>query len=753
MTSSKKLLIVSTVALSCRLLLSSFFGHPWDMYVWIKSGEIALRNINIYTLENPADYPWGFYAYPPAWLYWLIISALVNMFSENIYLTIFITKLPIILSDISVGILLYRIALKLGFHERTALLVCMLWLFNPTVFFISSIWGMFDSMATLFMLLGLLNIIDGRYGRAGFYIGAGASIKILPALLIPPTIIFLIKDKKCNIREIIKNLVLIPAVVFSVISLPFLGTPIQYLKHILQHTESIGSFTYWVALSTIINISIFWPIPMIIYSVALLILYHKFKGGFTEYVKITAGSILLFLATSPKVNIQHTLIFIPLILLLKNFWEDRRFSSYFVSFILVSICWIISSIFVLKGYSIDWIGRIYAPETHEYGLWEVLLVVSAVAGGVLIFRLSFEALGLGKTVDKLINKMWGVLAIIISFIMIFTLQPTPVGIGLPKLEIRIAIPESVDSAFIPRSTVSIESFLKHYDVNYVVLAWSPDFINCYDMIDEDRDISQYARFRMGSNKWAIKDVKWLIEELHSRNINVLLGVYLNVEDIKPHYGIQGYSVDWIKKHPEVIGFDKVLLFNNTLRINNTYYINYSEYFSKKLAKIVYEMNFDGVYLMNWGSWRIRNIDYIIPLLQDLRKEIDKEIFIESLPVTNDVEHVLTLLSLADYVVLKTAPWVYTVYYVRTDNVTLTDYKNYITTLLDSLDKNDKKRLLFSLHVLDFVDGWITPASQLNVEAEELYSSGLRTGYAIYYTSRYVPYKISFIQSFIQEDVE
>ncbi|MEM1676815.1 MAG: hypothetical protein QW095_03125, partial [Nitrososphaerota archaeon] len=73
--------------------------------------------------------------------------------------------------------------------------------------------------------------------------------------------------------------------------------------------------------------------------------------------------------------------------------------------------------------------------------------------------------------------------------------------------------------------------------------------------------------------------------------------------------------------------------------------------------------------------------------------------------------------------------------------------------LDSLDKNDKKRLLFSLHVLDFVDGWITPASQLNVEAEELYSSGLRTGYAIYYTSRYVPYKISFIQSFIQEDVE
>ncbi|MEM0452265.1 MAG: hypothetical protein QW382_04010 [Nitrososphaerota archaeon] len=43
--------------------------------------------------------------------------------------------------------------------------------------------------------------------------------------------------------------------------------------------------------------------------------------------------------------------------------------------------------------------------------------------------------------------------------------------------------------------------------------------------------------------------------------------------------------------------------------------------------------------------------------------------------------------------------------------------------------------------LDFVDGWITPASQLNVEAEELYSSGLRTGYAIYYTSRYVPKSI------------
>ena len=74
----RRLVVILLIAFVSRIVLSPFFGHPWDMYIWFKSGELALSNINIYLLENPVDYPWGFYAYPPTWLYWLAIVAMVE---------------------------------------------------------------------------------------------------------------------------------------------------------------------------------------------------------------------------------------------------------------------------------------------------------------------------------------------------------------------------------------------------------------------------------------------------------------------------------------------------------------------------------------------------------------------------------------------------------------------------------------------------------------------------------------------------
>ncbi|MEN2974840.1 MAG: hypothetical protein ABDH32_04590 [Candidatus Caldarchaeales archaeon] len=744
-----RFIMILLVAILPRLLISPFLGHPWDMYIWLRSGELALSNINIYTLENPADYPWGFYAYPPTWLYWLIIPAMVNNLLENLYLTVFLIKLPIIISDILVGLVIYMIALRLGYEDRKALIISSIWLFNPITFFISSIWGMFDSISVLFMLTALSSVLNGKYMRAGVLIGIGVSIKFLPVLIIPPTIIYLLKSRRIGMRDILTKLFMMPLLIFLLISLPFLSTPINYFDHIFQHAESVGSFTYWVALSAIINPSIFWFIPFTVYGIVIIMLYKRFQNGVHEYIKICGAAVLTFLATSPKVNIQYTLIFIPLILLYDRFFENRRIVYKFISIMLVGVIWLISSSTILYNYSLEYVGKIYTPDTYDYGFGAITLILSSIAGGILIVRLTLEVLGLSRVESKVITGRWGMVGIILAFLLSFSLFSSPHGVSVPTTNIRIGIPESVDSAFIPRSKTSVESYLKHYDVNYVVLSWSPDFVNTYNGLNFTRDVTEYARFRTGSNKWTTSDIIWLIRELRSRNVKVLLGVYLRIEEIKPHYGIQGYHINWVKNHPEVIGEEGVLLFNNTIQIDDSNIYPYSEYFAHQIERIVRDMGFDGVYLMGWSHWeKAKDPSHILPLIHEIKKRIDKPLFVESSEAICEPRKIVELIKSSDYVILKTAPWVYTIYYARTDNVTLTDYKKYIQDILSYLDEDDAKKLLFSLYLFDFVDGWTTPATQISIEAREFYKSGLTEGYALYHTSRYVPYRIFFEDNII-----
>lgn len=731
-------LLVSSLFL--RLSFSPFFGHPWDMYIWLKSGELALANINIYLLENPVDYPWGFYAYPPTWLYWLIIPAIVNRLTENLYLAVFLIKLPIIISDVLGGLLIYRIASKLGCPEGKSLLVTSVWLFNPITFFISSIWGMFDSIAALFMLAGLNYVLDGRYWRAGIMIGLGASVKLLPALIIPSTATYLLKSRRLGVKEIIIKMVVVPFMVFVLVSLPFLSTPIHYMRHILQHAESVGSFTYWVALSAVVNPSIFWFIPIIVFGISVVVSYLKFRDGAREYIRVSALTMLSFLATSPKVNIQHTIVIIPLVLLYDKFLSSRDVALKFGLFMLVGAIWLSSSMTILYNYSLEYLGKVYTPDTYEFGPGAVSLIVSSILGGVMLFRLMLDLAGLSTFESRLISGRWGISAILLSSLIVFSIYSSPSGVKIPYADIRIGIPESVDSAFTPGRGVSVDAYLKHYNVNYVVLTWSPDFVNTYRGFDPSRDVTEYARFRTGSNRWRMEDVSWLIDELKSRNVKVLLGVYLTVEDIKPHYGVQGYSTSWIKGHPNLIGPGGALLFNEKIEVEGRDPYPYSKYFADQIRRILGDMGFDGVYLMGWGNTMTRNSSHILPLLRELRG-LGKPVFVEGPEATCCAGDVVKLLEVSDYVVLKTGPWVYTVYYARTDNVTLTDFKRYISEILSNITDEDRDRVLFSLYVFDFVEGWTTPATQIHIEAREFYGSGLRKGYALYYTSRYVPYKV------------
>jgi len=733
------------VALIARLIPAPFFGHPWDMYIWLKSGELGLDQVNIYLLGDPVDYPWGFYAYPPAWLYWLILTTLINRLYPNLNLHVFLIKLPIIVSDILVGILVYRIAARLGFDERRSLLIAGIWLFNPITYFISTIWGMFDSIAVLFMLISIKYILDEKYIRSAIAAGVGIAVKILPALILLPTLVHLLKSGKLDLKNFILRIAFPAAAVFLIISTPFLTTPIEYFNALFHHTKSVGQFTYWIAVSTIVNLSNFWYIPFIAFLIITIYIYKKMGIGLNHdrYIDACAAVVAVFLATSPKVNIQYTLTLIPLLLLSKSFWAQKNFKRNFILLISSAVLWLASSSTILYGYDLNYLGRLYIMESYELRPEYIINIVSGLFGGTRFVALSMDFANF-KKLDLVILNKWNIIltAVIVAFGLLCIL-PTPSGVKLHNAPIRVGIPESADSAFIPGSGGSVSQFLKHYNVNYVVLSFSPDFVNTYQGYEPEKDITRYMRFKTATGRWRYRDVKWLIDELHSRGVKVLLGIYLRKEKVKYHYGVQGFAVDWIKNHPEILGFQDVLLFNSTVNMAGKDTL-YADYFSRRTKLIIKDFGFDGVYLMDWNNWKITGdkLSYILPLLDRLRLLKCGEIFVEGIDSTNDVSSTLTLIKNSDYVVLKTAPWINRIYYIRTDDVSISSYQRYLSQTLESLSEDEKKHLLYGIYVFDFVDGWLTPAFEMQREVNAFNRAGVEGGYAIYYSSRYVPYKIT-----------
>jgi 4-amino-4-deoxy-L-arabinose transferase-like glycosyltransferase len=134
--------------------------------------SIDLKNFDDWALTL-ADYgPGGFYqhaqfaGYPPGYLYFLwpigiIGRMLAPTFGATEYDTVFaVLKLPAILADIAIGYLLYR-AGRRWFGLRAGLVAAALYLFVPATWYESAVWGQVDSVGMLFLLGGLLLLIEG----------------------------------------------------------------------------------------------------------------------------------------------------------------------------------------------------------------------------------------------------------------------------------------------------------------------------------------------------------------------------------------------------------------------------------------------------------------------------------------------------------------------------------------------------------------------------------------------------------------
>jgi len=735
---SYRRLAIYTAALALRLLLSPFFGHSWDTYVWLKSGELFNKGVNIYEIKSLTEFPWGFYTYPPIWLYWLAFADYVNQFIGSLNFQLLLIKLPIIIADIIVAVLISRLAAEMGLvkHSGTA---ALLWLFNPLVILISSVWGMFDSIAVALCLLGVLAVLRSRLLIAGLTLGLGAAVKIYPALVLVPAIVYITFVQKRNLFAPVK-LVAGAIASFTTSSLPYLNNPLPMIDKLLYHFGNIGSFTYWTILS------VFSPpivIPVFSYGVFAVLLYFALKrgmqanAGFPHLVHIT---LMAFLATSAKVNVQYILWVLPFMLLYALDRRDREFRLNSLVLFLAGLLFILSAQITLAVFDLKNIGRIVlAREVEAATFGGVLLIFSATLGGSRLITIFINLITGGR------RYVWNVqritlISIFLMFALVISLFPAGQGIVVPKTDVRVGVVEGVESLFNKSENYDFRNYLEKFNFSYIVIPMGPEAV-LYG-----GDYAKSFRFRLTNDQWTDRDMNQLTQALASANIKPLLGLFLKTYYISIHYGYQGFnSTRMIEEYSECVASDGSIFFE--CKVNGIFF---EELFAEKAVETALKTGFKGFYLMgvNWGGEKrfVESVVHFLEVLKEKSRPYGLQVFVEFDPAAAKnpeqfIKDNMKVFMHADYVIIITNPFLRTVKEQFFGNYTLSEFRKILTDAV-SLSKTGKAKVLFTVHVMDIAEGWMTPAIQLQTEVNEFSKVDGVAGYAVYHVSRYVPVKFS-----------
>ena len=109
--------------------------------------------------------------------------------SAALYLLVFLVKLPLLIADFAVAILLYNMALRFNLKEHDAKLAFYLWFMNPYIVITNEMLAAVDIYPTFLMLLALALGQDGKGIKNSLAFGGSIALKLFPILLAPVLII------------------------------------------------------------------------------------------------------------------------------------------------------------------------------------------------------------------------------------------------------------------------------------------------------------------------------------------------------------------------------------------------------------------------------------------------------------------------------------------------------------------------------------------------------------------------------------
>lgn len=209
MQKPSKIASVLLAGLAVRLVLAPFFAHPFDVYSWYVSGESLLSGTRtLWSFLQPYSYSLFLFAFPAAAAFRFLsgitgihpipMASLDPRLNPGVQWNItvvpgplfnLIVKLPLIVADVLVALLLYRLVREEMGDERAATAVSLLWFLSPLTIWVSSGWGMFDTLPTLFSVLALYLLFHKKFAYSGVSLALAIAMKYYAVVLVFPLLL------------------------------------------------------------------------------------------------------------------------------------------------------------------------------------------------------------------------------------------------------------------------------------------------------------------------------------------------------------------------------------------------------------------------------------------------------------------------------------------------------------------------------------------------------------------------------------
>ncbi len=223
---------------------------------------------------------------PPGMTY---ITVGVYKFTENINQQnnyALAMKIPAILSDIILGILIFIVVAKYS-KKKYAYVASALFLLNPVVIYNSTVWGQTDSLNNLFFYASLVLLLSKKYFLTILFFALALFIKLSLLPLLPLIVLLTLKSMGGEYRRMVMYLVG-AASTLILLTLPISSEPggwlIEFVKNNssgeLQHITNY-TFNFWAvifnpdAFALVPKASkIYWGQPLEIWAYTLFLIFY-----------------------------------------------------------------------------------------------------------------------------------------------------------------------------------------------------------------------------------------------------------------------------------------------------------------------------------------------------------------------------------------------------------------------------------------------------------------------------------------------
>lgn len=369
------------IAFLFRLVLSFVVWHPdlnnhvdWGIRFW-QYGPGDFYDQNVWSFSWPNQPPGTIIIFAFIrklfetifnFFWWINVnipifpSNIMLFFEERLYQALL--KLPAILADLGIAYLIFAFFKKRE-EVKFGLFGANLFLWNPVIWYNSSIWGQTDATVNFFGVLAMLFLLEKRLIFSFLSIFMSLFIKASLIILVPIILVIAWKQKYSS-NAWIKAIVL-PLVIIAILTFPFSrGEPFSWLFELYKdkifgwqlHLITANAFNFWSALTGIHEQKdnlLFGPLSFnvwgyILFGTILMPLFLKLAKNW-NYINVLWIATLTTFASFVFLTGMHERYlypFFPLMTLVVA-WE-RRWLSVFV---------VLSGIHLLNLYNFWWYPR------------------------------------------------------------------------------------------------------------------------------------------------------------------------------------------------------------------------------------------------------------------------------------------------------------------------------------------------------------------------------------------------------------